>query len=85
MLFRRFFICSLYKLITHNCLDTLVLYGTPATVYCDSITLIFACIIIIIIIIITINLFYLCYFVYYLYVMTCVCRILLKITYLLTY
>jgi len=30
------------------------LYGTPATVYCDSVTLIFACIIIIIIIIIII-------------------------------
>jgi len=29
--------------------------------------------------------FYMCYFVYSLYVMMCVCRILIKITYLLTY
>ena len=31
------------------------MYGAPATVYCDSVTLIFACIIIIIIIIIIIK------------------------------
>jgi len=32
-------------------LDTLVLYGAPATVYCDIVTLISACLIIIIVII----------------------------------
>ena len=33
----------------------------------------------------TTNLFYMCYFVHSLCIMMCVCRILIKITYLLTY